>query len=179
MEINIEPIPLSELLKEDEEILNKMLHSFTCGVNKSIERFLHKRAINQEKEDKARTTLMVDRKTGQVVGYFTVLIEGFYFTRASGKNRKKIAGDKHAESFLCILIGKIGRSDAYKGKVSGDDILEAAIYNCSIIKSLTATKVVCVEYEDIPELKEFYENNDFTLLQRNEDNNLNISFLKI
>lgn len=178
MEINLEPIPLIDLIQKDEDGLVKMLHSFSCNINESIESFLHKGAVREEKEDRARTTLMVDSETGDIVGYFTLLIESFSFTTASGKNRKRIAGNKDATNFHCILIGKIGRSDKYKGIVSGAEILEAAIYNCSLIKGLTATKVICVEYVDEINLKQFYEDNGFKLLQKN-DTGLNISFLKI
>ena len=178
MEIKLDPIPLKDLIGEGGDNLNRMLHSFSCEVNESIERFLHEGAVQQEKETRARTTLMVDRDTGNIAGYFTILVENFNFTTASGKNRKRIAGDKRAAGFNCILIGKIGRSDKYKGKVPGSEILKAAIYTCSLINDLTAMKVVCVEYEDKPKLKHFYEENKFKLLQENE-NGLNISFLKI
>ncbi|GAA0435518.1 hypothetical protein GCM10008983_10170 [Lentibacillus halophilus] len=33
--------------------------------------FLHNNAINQEKEDNARTTIIFDDETGDIVGYFT------------------------------------------------------------------------------------------------------------
>jgi|SRR5690625_373592 len=178
MEVSLNPIPLIDLIKQGGDELNNMLHSFSCEINGSIEDFLHNKAIKQEKEDNARTTLIIDDETGDIVGYFTVLIENFLFTDASRNNRKKLAGDKDATSFNCILIAKIGRSDKYKGMVSGSEILDAAIYTCSLIKGMTATKLVCVEYVNEPNLVQFYENNDFKYLQQNE-NGLNISFLKI
>ncbi|TYR78451.1 hypothetical protein FZC66_19400 [Priestia megaterium] len=155
-----------------------MLRSFSCVKNESIESFLHSKAILQEVEDRARTTLIVDDDTGDIVGYYTLKIESFMFTDASGKNRKRLAGNKDATNFNCILIAKIGRSDKYKGKVSGDEILNAALYSCSRIKFMTATKIVCVEYIDEPRLMEFYERNGFIYFQRN-GNGLNISFIKI
>lgn len=173
------PIPLIKLIEnKGGDELNDMLHSFSCEVNKSIEGFLYNKAVTQEKEDRARTTIIIDEKTGDIVGYFTILIESFLFTEASGRNRKRVAGNKDATSFNCILIAKIGRSDKYKGKVSGSEILEGALYNCSLIKGMTATKVVCVEYIDEPNLFKFYEENHFKFLQKNH-NGLNISFLKI
>ena len=178
MEINLNPIPLIELIPKGRAELDKMLRSFSCEINDSIESFLHTKAILQEEEDRARTTLVVDDDTGDIVGYYTLKMESFVFTNASGNNRKKLAGNKAAATFNCILIAKIGRSDKYKGRVSGDVILNAALYNCSVIKLMTATKVVCVEYIDEQKLKDFYENNGFTYFQRNE-NGLNISFIKI
>lgn len=178
MEINLNPTPLIELIPKGRAELDKMLRSFSCEINESIESFLHNKAILQEEEDGARTTLVIDDDTGDIVGYYTLKLENFLFTNASGKTRKSLAGNKNATSFTCILIAKIGRSDKYKGVVSGDEILNAALYNCSIIKLMTATKLVCVEYIDEPRLIEFYENNEFKNVQRNE-NGLNISFIKI
>lgn len=179
MEVTLTPIPLQDLIAQGGDSLDNMLHSFTCGVNKSIEDFLYNNATRQEKESNARTTLIIDEGSGDAVGYFTLLIANFTFTDgASGKDKKKVAGSKEATSFNCILIAKIGRSDKYKGKVSGANILEAAIYNCSLVKDMTATKLVCVEYIDEPNLTKFYEDNGFKYLQKNK-NELNISFLKI
>ncbi|GAA0442103.1 hypothetical protein GCM10008983_18980 [Lentibacillus halophilus] len=178
MEISLNPVPLIDLIESDGEELNTMLHSFSCEMNKSIESFLHCKAIKQENEDNARTTLIIDDHTGDIVGYFTLLIENFSFTDASNNNRKELAGSKVATDFNCILIAKIGRSDKYKYKVEGSEILKAAIYKCSLIKDMTAIKLVCVEYKDEPKLEEFYKKNGFKQLQRNE-NGLNIRFLKI
>lgn len=188
MEVNLSPYPLLDLILENgeelsaeglsEEELSKMLGSFSCDVNESIESFLHKKAILQDIEHRARTTLIVDDNSGDVVGYYTLKIESFIFTEASKKNKEKLAGNKDADYFNCILIAKIGRSDKYKGIVSGREILDAALYSCSQIKDMTATKVVCVEYVDEPALREFYDENGFKYLQRNE-NDLNISFIKI
>lgn len=179
MEVTLTPIPLHDLIVQGGDELNNMLRSFTCEVNESIEDFLYNKATRQEKEDNARTTLIINEDTGDTVGYFTLLVANFTFTDgASGKNKRKVAGSKEATRFNCILIAKIGRSDKYKGKVSGADILEAAIYNCSLVKDMTATKLVCVEYIDEHNLTKFYEDNGFKYLQKNK-NELNISFLKI
>lgn len=156
------------------------LRSFKCEVNESIEYYLHNKAVLHEKEDTARTSLLVEEETGNIIGYFTLATKIFDFTSASSaKNRKRLTGNKQANSFSTILIAKIGRNDDYKGLVPGKEVLEASLYNCTLIKDLCATKVVCVEYNDEPFLKEFYEvQNGFTYLQRNH-NNLNVSFIKI
>ena len=159
--------------------IDNYLRSFKCEVNKSIESYLHNKAVLHEREDTARTSLMVEEETGNIIGYFTLTTKIFDFTSASGKNRKRLTGNKQANSFPTLLIAKIGRSDDYKGLVFGNEVLEASLYNCNLIKDLCATKVVCVEYEDEPFLKEFYEEqNGFTYLQKNQ-NNLNVSFIKL
>ncbi|PAD19111.1 hypothetical protein [Shouchella clausii] len=169
-------IKLEDML--GEEGLETMLRSFTCSKNKDVEYFLHNKAIDFERQNRGRTTLVVDLGTGYIIGYFTLLTETFDFIDASGRKRQIIAGDKKATYFHCTLIGQFGRSDLYKGKVSGKEIMDDALYVCSIIKSYTATRIVCVEYSDEPALLSFYENNNFRILQRNE-NGLNMGFVKI
>lgn len=162
-----------------EENTLDFLRSFKCGKNTSIESYLHNKAILHEREDSSKTFIISDLETGNIVGCFTITTKIFAFTTASGNNRKKLAGDKKAEMFNTLLIAKIGRNDDYKGKVEGKAILDLALNFCMTVKQICAMKIVCVEYEDIPALKGFYEKqNGFTLLQRNE-NGLNCSFVKI
>ncbi|MFB5688109.1 hypothetical protein [Bacillus cereus] len=172
-------ISLSNVIEEWGGDVDDYLRSFKCEVNDSIESYLHNKAILHEREDAARTSLLVEEATSKIIGYFTLNTKIFEFTTASGNNRKRLAGNKGATSFVTMLIAKLGRSDEFKGIVPGQEVLEAALYNCSIIKELSATKIVCVEYNDKQFLKCFYEEqNGFTLLQRNQ-NGLNCSFIKI
>jgi hypothetical protein len=172
-------VSLSSLIEELGGDVDDYLRSFKCKVNESIESYLSNKAILHEQEDLARTNLLVEESTGKIIGYFTLTTKIFDFTTASGKNRKRLAGNTKAKSFVTMLIAKIGRSDEFKGSVSGKEVLDAALYNCSLIKELSATKIVCVEYNDAPFLKKFYEEqNGFTFLQRNQ-NDLNFSFTKI
>jgi hypothetical protein len=55
--------------------------------------------------------------------------------------------------------------------------LQLALEKCRLIKELSALKVVCVEYFESAKLQEFYEFNEFRVLQKNE-NGCIISFLK-
>ncbi|MED4127471.1 hypothetical protein [Shouchella miscanthi] len=172
-------ITLSDLILENSGgELDLLLRSFLCEKNPSIESFLHNKAILQEDQDGARTTLIFDDISNDIIGYYTIKLQTFNFTNASGKQRKSLAGSKEANSFLAILIAKLGRADKYKGIVKGSEILAYALSSCDEIKRLTAEKVVCVEFVDEPTLLKFYTDNQFIPLQRNE-NNLNIHFRKI
>jgi len=178
--MEMEVISLSSLIEGPIEgrDVEEYLHSFICEKNESVESFLHNKAITNETEQHGRTSLVIDSSTQDIIGYFTLTIKPFNFTTASGKNRRKLAGDKVATVFQTILIAKLGRSDAYKGIVSGSNILQLALENCNAINRLAALRIVCVEYEEIEYLKWFYPNNGFTELQHNE-NGLIISYLRL
>ena len=173
-------ISLNNLINSTEEIeeVEDYLKTFKCVKNGSVETYLHSKAILNEKSRVSRTSLIIDENNHNDIIGFTILIKSFNFTTASGKNRKKLGGNKSATSFQTILIAKIGRADAYKGIVSGSKVLELTLENCKLIDELSAIRIVCVEYEDIPYLKTFYPENGFTELQKNETN-LNISFLRL
>jgi hypothetical protein len=51
------------------------------------------------------------------------MIKNCDFTNVSSTTKQRIA----------ILIAQLGRSDTYKGKVSGSEILEFALERCSTI----------------------------------------------
>lgn len=162
-----------------EENTLHFLRSFKCGKNTSIESYLHSKAVLHEKAGASKTFIVMDLVTSNIVGYFTLTTKIFVFSTASGKNRERLTGDKKASIFNALLIAKIGRDDAFKGIVEGKDILGIALDYCSQVKQICAIKIVCVEYEDIPALKVFYEEqNGFKFLQKNE-NGLNCSFVKI
>jgi hypothetical protein len=150
--------------------LHAYLSSFVCEKNSYVELYLREKAVDSEKRGFTRTVLIIDEKQkNDIIGYFTLLIRNFDFTNVSGSIKQRLVGDKRATAFLAILIAQLGRSDIYKGKVSGSEILEFALERCSTINELSAIKIACVEYENTPKLVEFYEDNDFKVLQNNDN----------
>lgn len=177
----MEVISLSSLIQVAEESeLNDYLSSFLCCKNKDVESFLHNKAVSNEKRSFTRTSLVIDEKSNNdIVGYFTLMVKPFdILTDVSKTARQRLAGNKEAEVFNSILIAQLGRSDAYKGVVKGEEILNFALENCKLINGLTGLRIVCVEYEDISYLNDFYIGNGFTYLQTN-DNDHFLSYLRI
>ncbi|MEK5069622.1 hypothetical protein [Sporosarcina sp. FSL K6-1508] len=178
----MEIISLSSLLEADESEgreVHSYLSSFNCEINHDVEIFLREKAIDSEKRGFTRTTLVIDEKqNNDIAGYFTLTVKNFDFTDVSGTNRKKLTGDKRATTFVTILIAQLGRSDLYKGKVSGSEILEFALERCSMVNELSAIKIACVEYKENDKLIEFYKNNDFRQIQKNESGYI-ISYVRL
>lgn len=66
------PIALSaliEMTREDNDLLTQILSSFSCEKDEDIEYFLHKRAVEFEKLDKARTYLICDEEQINTEGF--------------------------------------------------------------------------------------------------------------
>jgi hypothetical protein len=164
-------ISLSSLIEAspNEDDVYEYLFSFECKVNKDVETFLHSNAIPNEKRALTRTSLIVDDgDNNEIIGYFTLLIKPFnVIGEVSGELRRKLTGDKRAKVFNSILIAQLGRADNYKGKISGDVVLNFALENCELIYDLSGLRIVCLEYDDIPHLHDFYLKNEFRILQVN------------
>jgi hypothetical protein len=170
---------LLEAALEEKEVFN-YLSSFLCEKNKDVEIFLHIHAISNEKRAITRTSLIIDDENGnEIIGYFTLLVKPFDLTKVVSKeSRRKLTGDKNASVFNSILIAQIGRSDDYKRKISGDKILNFALENCLLIYNLVGLRIICVEYDDIPVLNDFYLKNEFKILQVNKNGKL-LAYLRL
>lgn len=166
-------VSLSSLIEatQDEAEIYQYLSSFQGEKNEDVQAFLHNNAIPNEKRALTRTSLVVDdENNNEIIGYFTLLVKPFeIIDNVSKESRKRLSGDKNAEVFNSILIAQLGRSDSYKGKISGDIILEFALENCELAYDLIGLRIVCVEYDDIPYLNDFYIKNEFKILQVNSN----------
>lgn len=166
--------------KENEEReLNQYLSSFTCRKNNDVQSFLHNYAISNENRSFTRTSLVIDEvNNNDIIGYFTLLVKEFDISDVSKTTKKRLTNRNDADVFNSILIAQLGRSDSYKGKVSGNEILNLALHNCKLIFDLSALRIVCVEYEPISFLNDFYLGNGFSFLQENPTGNI-LAYLRL
>lgn len=164
---------------EGEIEVYKYLSSFSCSKNKDVEGFLHKHAINNEKRNFSRTKLIVDSTNDYIIGYYTLMIKDFDFLdNVSKTTRKALTNNKNASNFISLLIAQLGKSDMYKHKVPGEIILQSALETCKNVFDLTALQMVSVEHSSHPNLKHFYQSNQFKYLQTSRTGNI-LSFLKL
>lgn len=171
---------LIDASEESREVSDYLL-SFTCLNNKDVERFLHETAIENEKANRTRTSLVIDRETAEneIIGYFTIMIKSVELQNVSNTLIKRLNADKYDNKFPSILIAQLGRSDSYKGVISGTDILDLALGACKGVFDSTALRIVCVEYQDVPFLHEFYRKNDFKVLQKSNTNNCVVAYYRL
>ena len=57
--------------------------------------------------------------------------------------------------------------------------MDLAIQKCQTIKSTMALKIVAIEFEDNPNLRKFYEDYGFLVIQDNVHNGYKLGYLKI
>ncbi|HHW37975.1 MAG TPA: hypothetical protein GXX18_12140 [Bacillales bacterium] len=165
---------------EEEDEIEGYLSSFSCQKNKDVESFLRNKALDNEKRSMTRTSLVIDEENNnEIIGYFTLLVKPFEFVEDVSKGSRKIlSNNKNSTVFNSILIAQLGRSDRYKGKVEGKTILEFALENCLLVNEIVGLRVVCIEYDDIPYLNDFYLVNDFRILQVNNNGKL-LAYIKL
>ncbi|GGH85168.1 hypothetical protein JOD43_003900 [Pullulanibacillus pueri] len=157
-----------------EESTNKYLSSFTCEINKDVESFLHENAVECENRHYTRTYLVIDEQNNfDIIGYYTLKTSYFAFEgNVSKTTKQRLVQNKEAVGFESILIAQLGRSDQYKGIVPGKEILKEALHACKQIFESVALRIVTVEYNPTPNLRDFYLSNGFKELQKTQNGNM-------
>ena len=183
-------IPLNkiiQLLKEDNELLQKFLSSFFCEQDHDIETFLHERAVNFERLSKARTYLVCDAKELQentlenvtIYGYISLALKTLYIPQSlSNRMRKELDGFSakiHGEQIHdipCYLIGQLGRnSQVSKENLSGGELLQFAYDIIEASVQSVGGRYIMIECKEDKKLVYFYKSHDFSEITRIPDGN--------
>lgn len=150
--------PLKRLIDRTErgdgsmEELQARLLSFACreeGFDE--ERFLHEKAIEFERRDRARTFLVSTREH-HLLGFFSLAMEPLEIHGVNPSVRKKItAGNKNADRCAAFLIGQLAKSkDCEKG--FGSFLLDSAVSCLRHAQSRVGGRVIYLECKDISSL---------------------------
>lgn len=165
-------MPLKDLLQElEKDELLKLLQTFRCGLNVDVESFLTHpgKAIRFEQTDNARTYLVLDDLTGDILGYFSVTFKELLLesTALSKTQIKKLDGiSKNAESVRAFLIGQIGKNTAVlNNPIRLKDLLSETYAVLSEAKALVGGRLIILECEDSPKLIQLYQQQGFTLIE--------------
>lgn len=181
MTLNV--ISLSTLLKSDstKEEIESLLFSFeklngTTGCI-DIEYFIHKKAIEFEKMDLARTYLVLSmyKNRAYLAGYFAIapkplVIKKKVFRKLSGTQQKKLMGFGHKtdqSNYECkgYLIGQIGKNFSEEAvsanQLNGSELLQLAYSKIKEAHEIVGGRVVHLECQNIHKLKNFYEDQGF------------------
>ena len=124
-----------------------------------------------------------------IIGYFSLSLNTLdIVTSISNTLRKKLTGfnkpvDRH-KHYACpyfkelevipiYLLGQIARDEKYDNSVLPGPIMLKYIFAIILYtKKLLGGRVLLAECADAPELRTFYEENRFTLLQQRQDSKL-------
>ena len=118
--MGIEISALGEIIKLLEEngvsldVLRETLSTFKCKKNLDEEDFLRKKAIDYEKQNKARTYVLFN-ENGEIAGYFSLAFKSIDLKPVTpSKVKAMTAGESNVETYSAFLIGHIAKNDTVK-----------------------------------------------------------------
>ena len=169
--LNIREYLVNENSKLGEEKLRQLLSEFSCPLNVDVQHFLRQQAIEFSKKHQAVTYLVLSVEDAELLGYFSITIKPLVVRAEPFSNtvRRKLARfsemDRREQTYniAAYLIAQLGKnySDRAKGRLTGHELLEAAIRQLQILQYQVGGMVAFVEADDNEKLLSFYENYGF------------------
>ena len=178
----IEMIRLSEWIAKDrsseeiqrQEMIDKLLSSFSVERNADVERFAHINAIPYEKANKGRTYILVDADM-YPLGYFTRGLGRLeYSADIPERLWKKLigVGDGDATVLSCILLGQLARNDGISyGKLPKGFLFDQMLSMVYKGQDILGGRLLLAECND--DVIGYYESRGFRHLYKNNNNGLN------
>ena len=140
--LNIREYLANEDKRLGEDKLVQLLSEFSCPLNPDVERFLKKQAIDFAKKHQAVTYLVLSLEDAELLGYFSITIKPLVVKAEPFSNtaKRKLARfseiDKNEQTYnlAAYLIAQLGKNfnDKVKGRITGQELLEAAIRQTQI-----------------------------------------------
>ena len=153
-----------------EEELYQILSDFSCGRNPDVERFIKEQSVNFTKKNQSVTYLVFDNEDAELVGYFTIAIKPISVSASKFSNtmNRKIARvselDEESGTYTlsAYLIAQLGKNytNGANTKISGQQLLQAAIDTITKLQYMAGGMVVFLEADNDQKLMEFYENQN-------------------
>ena len=169
--LNIREYLVNENGKLGEEKLRQLLSEFSCPLNVDVQHFLRQQAIEFSKKHQAVTYLVLSVEDAELLGYFSITIKPLVVKAEPFSNtvRRKLARfsemDRSEQTYniAAYLIAQLGKnySDRAKGRITGQELLEAAIRQLQILQYQVGGMVAFVEADNNEKLLSFYENYGF------------------
>ena len=154
-----------------EDQLTQLLSEFSCPLNPDVERFLKQQSIEFAKKHQAVTYLVLSLEDAELLGYFSITIKPLVVKSEpfSNTTKRKLARfseiDKSEQTYnlAAYLIAQLGKNfnGRIKGRITGKELLEAAIRQTQILQYQAGGMVAFVEAENNDKLLSFYENYGF------------------
>lgn len=150
-----------------EDELRHILSDFLCDKNPDVEFFLKERSIDFTRKNQSVTYLVFSNDDASLVGYFTLTIKPITVNadRFSNTVKRKIArvsdlnetnGTYTMSAYLIAQLGKNYKDGADK-KITGSQLLNAAIETIKELQRMAGGMVIFLEAEDNEKLMQFYE----------------------
>lgn len=166
-------INIREYLKQGEEgenLLKKILSTFSCEKNLDVERFLLEQSIEFTKKNQSVTYLVLTVTEGQFVGYFTIAIKPILVNAENFSNtvKKKFArvselheysGNYSLSAYLIAQLGK-NYNASINARIAGEQLLLLALEKIKELQYMAGGMVVFLEAENNEKLLHFYEDKN-------------------
>ena len=177
-----------------EKELKELFTEFFCSKNKDVEQFLKEQSIEFTKKNQSVTYLLFAKKTGSLLGYFTLTIKPISLKAEHFSNtaKRKIARVSQYDeinktyTLSAYLIAQLGKNfaNSVNEKISGTQLLQSAIEIIEEIQKMVGGMVVFLETENSEQLLDFYEKKNqfkrFDVRESSTKKDLNyIQLLKI
>lgn len=169
--LNIREYLASEDKRLGEDKLVQILSEFSCPLNPDVERFLKQQAIEFAKKHQAVTYLVLSLEHAELLGYFSITIKPLVVNAEPFSNTVKRKLERFSEidkneqtyNLAAYLIAQLGKNfnDKVKGRITGQELLEAAIRQTQILQYQAGGMVSFVEADNKEKLLSFYENYGF------------------
>lgn len=154
-----------------EDKLIQLLSEFFCPLNPDVERFLKQQSIEFAKKHQAVTYLVLSLEDAELLGYFSITIKPLVVKAEpfSNTTKRKLARfsemdkDEQTYNLAAYLIAQLGKNfnDRAKGRITGKELLEAAIRQAQILQYQAGGMLAFVETDNNDKLLSFYENYGF------------------
>lgn len=163
-----ESIDLNKLMLKLLNEENRFIHDFDCGEN-DLNKFLTDDAINYHEQMLAKTYLVLDKITNEVIAYYTVLSDKIVneaeISNSQWKKFKKaVPHAKRNSDFPAVKIGRLAISEKYAKKGLGCTIIDLikGIITDSDFKP--GCRFLTVDALDKTYVIDFYLKNGFNVL---------------
>ena len=155
-------------LGEDE--LRQILSEFFCDKNPDVERFLREQSIEFTKKNQSVTYLVFSNDDASLVGYFTLTVKPITVNAENFSNtmKRKLARVSELDeengtyTLSAYLIAQLGKNykDGLNEKITGEQLLQAAIETIKELQYMVGGMVIFLEAEDKEKLMRFYEDEN-------------------
>lgn len=164
-----------------EDELLQILSEFFCEKNPDVERFLKEQSIKFTKKNQSVTYLVFSNDDASLVGYFALTIKPITINaeKFSNNMKRKIArvSELNEESgtytLSAYLIAQLGKNyhEGANEKITGTQLLQAAIDTVKELQYMVGGMVVFLEAEEKEKLMDFYvKENGFKQFDVRETN---------
>lgn len=154
-----------------EDKLLQFLSGFSCPLNRDVERFLKQQSVEFAKKHQAVTYLVLSSEDAELLGYFSITIKPLVVKAEPFSNtvKRKLARfseiDEGEQTYnlAAYLIAQLGKNynDRAAGRITGKELLEAAIRQIQVLQYQAGGMVAFVEAGNSVKLLSFYESYGF------------------